>query len=239
MLAQLNTGEWIGIVGIIATIFIGGFFYWMSERQKIDADKLAHKVIALAEQKGKMFIDEDTLKKSLMDAILRVEKLGESGKRAEAEKALDALRRNGDTAKLQELLVEDRDKKRDDLIKRNYEISTVAYLRGNIGIALEAVEEILKLRPNDLNALTQKGQIYVLRGELTQAEEICKKVFELAENNKDKRWRAGALGNLGIIYWERGELDKAEEIYKKALEIAEKTLKTPDCSSVNSRKTGK
>jgi tetratricopeptide (TPR) repeat protein len=233
MFAELTSGEWIGIilgiVGIAATIFVGWFFYRKTERQQIDSNEVANKVIALAEQKGKMFIDEDTLKKSLIDAVKRAENLGESGKRMEAEKALEDLRRNGDTARLQTLLIDDREAHKkavrehaEDLIKRNYEISTIAYLRGDIGISIEAVEEILKLRPNDLNALTQKGQIYVLRGELEQAEKMCKKVLELAENNKDKRWQAAALGNLGIIYWTRGDFNKAEEMYKKALEIAEK-----------------
>ena len=233
MLVGLTSGEWIGIIlgiaGIVATIFIGWYFYWKTERQQINADEVANKVIALAEQKGKMFIDEGTLKKSLIDAIQRAEKLGESSKGTEVEKALEDLRRNGNTARLQTLLITDRETHKneikehtEDIIKRNNEITAVAYLRGDIGIALEAVEDILKLRPNDLNALNRKGHIYELRGELTQAEEIYVKVLELAEDNKDDCWQAVALNGLGNIYQTRHKLDKAEEMYKKAIGLNEK-----------------
>ena len=113
ILAELTSGERIGIVlgiaGIVATIFIGWYFYWKTERQKINANEVANKVIALAEQKGKMLIDEGTLKKSLIDAIQRAEKLGESSKRTEVEKSLEDLRKNGNTARLQTLLINDRE----------------------------------------------------------------------------------------------------------------------------------
>jgi nitrogen fixation-related uncharacterized protein len=147
MLAELTRGEWItivlAVVGIVAGIIVTWYFYWKTERKQIDANELAYKVIALAEQKGEIFVDEDTLKKSLIDAIQRAEKLGESGKRTEVEKALENLRRNGDMAKLQTLLINDKEAHKKviqehakDLIKRNYEISAVAYLRGDIDVAL-------------------------------------------------------------------------------------------------------
>jgi len=110
----------------------------------------------------------------------------------------------------------------DQRIERHLETAADAYQKGDIAAAEEAVNEILKLRPDDLMAINQKGHIHKLRGELDMAEHAYGRVVELAEQQNDEEARAIALGNLGLIYRTRGELGRAEEAHTKALEIDER-----------------
>ena len=194
----------------------------IDKRQGIDGEIVLSKAIEEAEAKGRADEQIEQLKDELAKAIERIKKLEAEGNRPDAEKALKELRESGDMRRLQELLIQDREEHRDALIQRNREIAAVAYLRGDIDISTEAVEEILKVMPDDLFALNQMGHIHKLRGELKEAENDYKRVLEIGQDTNNEVAQAIAMGNLGIIYNKRGELDKAEEMHKKALEIDEK-----------------
>ena len=213
---QITVGEMgDGAIGDNANVTI-------HKQEGIDGGLVLDKAIGEAAARGRAEEKVDQLEKQFAEAIERIRQLEAEGNRPDAEQALQQLRESKDTEKLQGLLIEDRDRKRNDLVQRNYEISAVAYLRGDIEVAKTAVDEILKLRPNDLVALTRTGHIYRLHGELAEAEGAHRRVLELAKEQKDESWKAAALGNLGIVYKTRGELDKAEEMYEKSLEISEK-----------------
>jgi len=158
-------------------------------------------------------------KQQLAEALERAQNLQAKGEYPQAEQALEDIRKSGDMTKLQQLLIEDRDHRRNELIQRNREIAAVAYLRGDIQTANNAVDEILKLLPDDIPALNQKGNIHLLQGRLDQAEQSFQRVFHLAQQQQDLLWQANALGNLGIVYKTRGDLINAEDMYKKALDI--------------------
>jgi len=167
----------------------------------------------LAETKGGLETELEHARRERDNAIKRVEELKAQGNRPDAEEALRELRDTGDMAALQTLLIEERDRHKDALIQRNREIVAVAYLRGDIDIAAEACNEILRLDANDLDAINYEGRIHLLRGELDQAVESYSRIIEIALAQKDEMWKAIAFGNLGLIYLTRGDLDRAEEMY--------------------------
>ena len=185
-------------------------------------DSMLDKFIEEARRTGKLEGDIDRLKNDLANALNRVKELEKGGQHDDAVAALHAIRKSGNAAKLQAVLIADRDLHKDAMIERNREISAVAYLRGDIDIALAAVDEILKLLPCDLDALNRNGRICQLRGNLPQAVQYYEKILLLAKTQNNKLWQAVACGNLGNVYLTRGELEKAVEMYNKALTITEK-----------------
>ena len=166
--------------------------------------------------------ENQKIKEELTSALKRVAELEKSGEVPEAEGIIEELRKSGDVSRLLEVLEKDRDVHRNELIERNREIAAVAFLKGDIEKATEAVSEIIKIQPYDMDALNRKGRIHILRGELDEAVDCYKRVLEVAIEINFNQAEAAALGNLGLIYMDRGELDKAEEMHKKALEIDEK-----------------
>ena len=72
------------------------------------------------------------------------------------------------------------------------------------------------------NALTYRGIILQIRGDLDGAEEMYKKSIEINEKLGRLEGMANQYGNLGNVLHTRGDLDGAEEMYKKSLEIEEK-----------------
>jgi len=99
------------------------------------------------------------------------------------------------------------------------DLASVTYLRGDIDIATEAVDEILKELPDNIFALNQRGHIHSLRGNLKEAESDYNRVLKLSTDEGNDKDQAAALGNLGLIFDIRGELDKAEEFWEKAVEL--------------------
>ena len=194
----------------------------VDKRIGVDAELILERVIKEAEAKGRAELQEEQLKEQLAKAVERIKKLEAEGNRPDAEKALEELRQSGDMKLLQKLLIKDRDEHRDVLIRRNREIAAVAYLRGDIDIANEAVNEILKELPDDLFALKQRGNIHRLWGDSKEAEVCYRRVLQLSRDVSDEAVEAAALGNLAMIYMEKGELDKAEEMCLQSLEISER-----------------
>ena len=118
------------------------------------------------------------LKEQLTKAVERAMELEQRGDIPEAEGVIEELRKGGDVSRLLEVLEKDRDVHKNQLIERNREIAVVAYLRGDIDKAAEAVEEILKIKPDDLFGLNQKGHIHRIKGELKESEDCYQRVLE-------------------------------------------------------------
>ena len=70
-------------------------------------------------------------------------------------------------------------------------------------------------------ALTNLGNLYWTRAELTRAEEMQKKSLAINETLGFKEGMASDYCNLGNLYSIRGKLDLAEEMYNKSLAISE------------------
>ncbi len=237
LIIALSTSENIALCSVIVAaiaIIVGIILHFWPKKEngnhKVQVeihpigpdDALVSKAMEVAEAKGRAEQEIANLKGELAKAVERIRKLEVEGKRPDAARALQELRKSGDMSRLQELLIKDRDEHRDALIQRNREITAVAYLRGEIDVAIEAVDEILKFHPEDLFAINQRGNIHKLRGELDEGEDCYQRVLELAIATNNNRAQAAALGNLGLVYRRRGELDKAEEMLQKTLEIMKK-----------------
>jgi tetratricopeptide (TPR) repeat protein len=188
-----------------------------------DVADIVEKIVAQGtREKEELFQKIGNLEEQLAGALQRAAKAEARGDVPDAEGVIEELRETGDTKRLLDVLIRERDSKRDSMVERNREIAAVAYLRGDMEIARTAVDEILKINPDDVDALTQKGLIKRLQGNLDEAEKLFSRVLEIGLADGSDHWQAVGSGNLGLIYQTRGELDKAEEMYGKSLEIAEK-----------------
>ncbi len=158
-------------------------------------------------------------------AIARAENAATQKKDKKARLATEEIRKTGDTALLLEFLLHQRQKIQAkagrDCIEINREISALAFLRGDIAVAKEALNQILQVSPDDLWALTRKGHIHRLRGDIDKAQQSYQRALDLATARNNRTWRANAYGNLGILYYIRGALDEAERMHRKSLAIEE------------------
>lgn len=193
-----------------------------------DVAAIVEKIMAQqTREKAGLFQEIGNLKEQLTSALQRAAEAEVRGNIPEAKGVIEELRKTGDTKRLLDVLVKERDLQKSSLIERNREIAAVAYLRDDIEVTRTAVEEILKLCPNDVDALNRKGVIELLHGDLNEAEKIFSQVLGMGLSDNNDFWQSAGNGNLGLVYLKRGELDKAEEMFSKVLDI-EKQLGRPD-----------
>ncbi len=107
-----------------------------------------------------------------------------------------------------------------DEIQISREAAELLYRTGRIADAERALQRILALSADDLDATNRLGHIHRLRGDLPAAQSQYERVLKLAPG--DQGWRAVALGNLGLIARTRGDLDGAESLLRKGLAIERK-----------------
>ena len=82
--------------------------------------------------------------------------------------------------------------------------------------AINEYNEVLRLTPNDLSTLYNRGVLYLQNDRLNEASVDMKKIIEI--NPK----LSAAHHKLGNVYQKQGHFDDAIAEYKRALEI------TPD-----------
>jgi len=178
----------------------------------------------LARQRPEPTVQHDMVEElvePVANAIRRVDKSQRRGK-PEAEKVIAELKESGDTAGLLEFLQAQKQEAVGDMVGLNREIAAVAYLRGEIDIAERALQDILRVLPDDLGALNSMGHVHLTRGRLDKAMANYARVLDLATEQEDQAGQAVAYGNLGIIYKTRGDLDEAERMHRKSLKISER-----------------
>lgn len=194
----------------------------------VDTDR----VIALAESKGVLAerlrtteAENAELKKQLTNALSRVGEDADEGDE-DSKQAISAARETGDLSKLQAVLVEHADQRGEEILDAasDYlelcrEIAAVAYLRGDIEESFERLRIILRFEPNDLFAHNGLGVLFILRGDLEEAQ---KAFTHVRDNTSDIQWHSIAYGNLGWIEETRGNLDQAEEYLQRSLAISER-----------------
>jgi tetratricopeptide (TPR) repeat protein len=205
-------------------------------RERIPAENmepLIAKITRLAVEKGRLLevnaqlsSELSAYKKELGEALTRVHSLEMTGTHEDARAALDEVRRSGDTSKLLELLVEERDEYRtvadyvvEKLVKCDHEIAAVAYFTGNIELSLSATTEILNHKPDDFKAINHRGIINRLQGRLKDAEDDFAKVLNHALATQNTQLQASACENLGYVYRTQGKLELAEQNYQRALSV--------------------
>lgn len=104
-----------------------------------------------------------------------------------------------------------------------------AYLTGEIDTAADALRKILSLRPDDLGSMSLLARIMRLRGNLREAQKLCRRVCDLAA---DESARGALLNNLGLVELDQRKYGTAEMRFKESLAIAEKNNDSKGIASV-------
>ncbi|MEN6626574.1 MAG: tetratricopeptide repeat protein [Candidatus Sumerlaeia bacterium] len=194
---------------------IARHFQSLNEAQR----KISEQGILLA----KSAKENQDLKQNLRAAITRVEHAEKTSETARIAKiAIEQLRVNGDLRPLQELLTNEKDKNHNDIIQRNREVATLAYLMWDLKSATKALSEILTMQPNDIRALNMMGIINISLGNLKDAEKEIINVIRIAIQTGDQLYEYSGRCNLSSILLLRGELDQAERIIKESIPVFEK-----------------
>lgn len=119
-------------------------------------------------------------------------------------------------------------------------------LIGNCFLSLSEIEEaeehykeaeiIAREANNDEGlaaALSNRGIIYGIKGELDKAIYYCHQSLDIEREIGNREGEASVLGNIGIIYRYKGDNEKALEYYEQALNIArEKQLSKIEASQL-------
>ncbi len=158
-------------------------------------------------------------------AIARAESAARDEKDETAAHAMEQIRKTGNTTLLLEFLLErrraiDAQAKR-DCLEINREISVIAFMRDEIATAEEAVNQILKVAPDNLDALNRKGLIHRGHGDLEKARQSHQRALDLATAQNDRGAQAHAYDGLSGVHMFRRELDEAERMSRKSLALEE------------------
>lgn len=86
--------------------------------------------------------------------------------------------------------------------------------------ALRLLDKVLEVSPDDVGALSEKGNIYNITGRPRQGLEQNRKAWELAKDvDSRKPLAARALRGMGYAYVELGRLQEAEAAYRDSLTL--------------------
>ena len=142
--------------------------------------------------------DMQELKTLVVSALQRIEASanGQQG----GILSVDGLAKGTDTPVLIAALVQERDKYKTDLLQRNREIAVIAYLSGDLGNAAKSATEVLKLEPDDLDALIVLANARWLSGGRADMESIFNRILAIARERDDLEAQAGAMANLAELY---------------------------------------
>jgi tetratricopeptide (TPR) repeat protein len=84
---------------------------------------------------------------------------------------------------------------------------------GDDAKALAAVEDAIKISPNDPSLLLTKGNIYYKMGDTAKFKEIMQEIITKNPNDVDSYY------NIGVISAENGDVEEARAAYRKVLEL--------------------
>ena len=183
-----------------------------------ELQKIASALLATNKLTESLQQDLEQVKELVTSGLRRAQEAEEKGR---VPGLIKELQQSGDSKRLLEFLVEERNKHKNDLLERNREIAVVAYLRHDMRAAAAAVDEILRLQPDDLDALIVKANIVWLTRGGAAMEGLFNQILEVATKKHDLEAQAGALANLGEFYWGgSGPLPpKSMEMFTRAREL--------------------
>ncbi len=93
------------------------------------------------------------------------------------------------------------------------EIARCYLLLGKNDISKKILKRVLRLHPENLNALLLKSWFYYLKDDLNKSEKICRKIISINSNFAD------AYYNLALIELERGEIENSISYLEETLNI--------------------
>lgn len=218
--------DWLNLLAIAcplgAIIALVAALFARKKMRQIAYDRLIETVengiIALAERQNQaQSVVERTedLRTHARRAIRRIEVAAGRGI-ARADKLIEQFSTRHDTAPLVAFLSDQRAGSH-DLVARNREIETLAYLGGDYETATSAVTAVLLRIPSELDALTRYAMILCAVGKFDEAKRIFTRVINLAERKNDDLAVADGFANLGLVHQLLGEIDDAHRYHNKAL----------------------
>jgi Tfp pilus assembly protein PilF len=170
--------------------------------------------------------EPDRVADKLDAALARVDALAQAGD-AEAGAAAQAAREQCDLEPLQGFLNAEADRRgyktcedATAYVSICREIAAVADLRGDLDEARKQFEEIIRLVPEDTDAISRMGRVCLLQDRLVEAQAAYQKLLVLSAEDQ---WRAMAFTNMGTVHHLRGDMAEAERVFDRALEIDERT----------------
>ena len=104
-------------------------------------------------------------------------------------------------------------------VKAIYRFGVCARSLGRLDEAMEAFQEILKLRPDDVEPQLQVESIYLLQKQYSQALDILKKVIAMYPEEPQ------ALAEMAKIYKLMGDAEKASQFEKRHRDLIERMEK--------------
>ena len=215
---KANVGRIVGDGTIIAnadTISI-------EKREGLDPNFLLERTLELVRDKALL---EEKLKEHEQRAIAQVQQLEAEGN-SQAKEALNEYQKNGSTEKLLALLLQERERIRqqvtiqtDKLTELDRQITSVAFRRREMSVATQAVERLLAVSPDDLFGLYIRSALCIIQGDLEQAEVDIRHALKLAADGDDRHVEAEALNGLALIHCARENWSEAEEVMLTVLRM--------------------
>ncbi len=217
--------HWGILFGGIGTSAIAGIVKFLLMRKHANAEKAALKIltqrpIAIRQDENLMIKYElFSVKEQLRNVDLRLDKI-ENSSTPETKKVIRKAREEDWNKQLEIIETDMHLNKEDKNIQRNLEIAGLSYMSGNLKKADAAVNVVLSLKPDDIEALNSKGHIHRTLGNLKIAYSVFRRMLNAAKEAGDKESESTALSNPGSICVEQNKSDEAEQLYRSALRIS-------------------
>ena len=104
-----------------------------------------------------------------------------------------------------------------DLVARNREIETVAYLGADNETAMNSIIAVLSRIPGELDGMTRQAMILCATSRFDLAKKLFNRVINLAMQKEDQLAVADGFANLGLAHQLLNEVDDAHRFHNKAL----------------------
>ncbi len=102
----------------------------------------------------------------------------------------------------------------------HYRLGAVYYDKGNMELALQSIQECLRLDPKFNTASQKLLQIYDNTGQQTLAIDLLEKNLDQPDKEKTQQETSIAYNHLGVLHYQKNNIDKAIQAFEKALELS-------------------
>jgi tetratricopeptide (TPR) repeat protein len=218
--------DWLNAIAIASALAGVGVCYVIiaiRRRQRLAAhaaliERVENAIIALAERQheSQSVVERtESLRFHAKRAVRRIEAAAGRAD-AKADKLIELFDLRHDTQPLVVYLSDQRPGAR-DLVARNRELESIAYLGTDYNTAIAAIDAVLFRIPSDLDALTRRAMILCAWGRFDEAKKTFVRIINLAERKDDLLAEADGYANLGLVHQLLDEIDDAHKYHNKAL----------------------
>lgn len=223
---QGRIDDWLNMIaiglGLSGIVICRGMMFLRYRKRLRNYDALIRRaedtIIALSErhnQSQSIIERTEGMRVHAKRAIRRIEAACARGD-TEAEKLIEMFDLRHETHPLVNYLIRRRPGTH-DLVARNREIETLAYLGNDYTTAISAIDAVLLRIPSELDALTRRAMILCASGRFDEAKKAFVRIINLAERKGDLLAEADGYANLGLVHQLLDEIDDAQKYHNKAL----------------------